>query len=131
MKGRMLFVIAAILLSGTAAYAHHSFAATYNQAKEIKLEGKLVQFLFRNPHAFVQIEAPDENGTMQRWSVEWSGAGQLSEQGVRRDTLRIGDVVTITGNPGRNPADHRLRMNTIRRKSDGFGWGTRPGEVVD
>jgi hypothetical protein len=131
MKVRLVLMIAATLLFAIAASAHHSIAGTYDQGREVKVEGKLVQFLFRNPHAFVHIEAPDENGVTQRWAVEWGGAAQLSGQGVKRDTLKIGDIVTITGNPGRNPADHRLKMNTLKRKSDGFGWGTRPGEVVD
>jgi uncharacterized protein DUF6152 len=132
MKRRLLVVlIAAAFVSGAQAYAHHSFAATYFEDKTAKIEGKLVQFLFRNPHSFVHVEAPDENGQMVRWAVEWGGAGQLGGQGVTRETLKAGDVVTITGNPGRNPADHRLRMVSLRRKSDGFGWGTKPGEVVD
>ena len=131
MKSKMLLVLSGLFVFGITAHAHHSIGATYDQSKEIKLEGKLVQFLFRNPHAFVHIEAPDPEGKIQRWSVEWGGAAQLSGQGVSRDTFKVGDVVTITGNPGRNPADHRLKMNTLRRKSDGFGWGTRPGEVVD
>ena len=40
--------------------AHHSFGATYEINKEMKLEGKLVQFVYRNPHSFVHIEAPDD-----------------------------------------------------------------------
>lgn len=131
MKMRLFLMLAAIMVLGLGAQAHHSIAGTYDQTKEVKLEGKLVQFLYRNPHAFVTIEAPDENGMMQRWAVEWGGANQLAGQGVKRDTLKVGDVVTITGNPGRKAQDHRLKMNTLRRHSDGFGWGTRPGEVVD
>ena len=131
MKIRIVLLLTAIFVLGAAAYAHHSIAGTYDQTRDVKLEGKLVQFLYRNPHAFVHIEAPDENGTMQRWAVEWGGANQLAGQGVKRDTLKVGDEVTITGNPGRKAEDHRLKMNTLRRKSDGFGWGTRPGEVVD
>ena len=75
--------------------------------------------------------APDDAGQEQRWAVEWGGAGQLGGQGVTRETLKPGDVVVITGNPGRNPADHRIRMVTLRRPSDGFGWGTQPGQTVD
>lgn len=127
----LVLVIAGAFLFGMAAYAHHSFAATYDVTKEIKIEGKLVQFLFRNPHSFVHIEAPDENGNVQRWSVEWGGAGQLGGQGVSRTTLKVGDVVIVTGSPSRAPGERRVRMNTLRRTSDGFGWGTRPGEVVD
>ena len=71
MKYRVLLVvIIAALLCGTAAYAHHSFGATYNSKAEIKIEGKLVQFVFRNPHSFVHVEAPDQSGVVQRWAVE-------------------------------------------------------------
>jgi hypothetical protein len=131
MKRLLVVLIAVAFVSGAQAYAHHSFAATYFEDKTAKIEGKLVQFLFRNPHSFVHVEAPDESGQMVRWAVEWGGAGQLGGQGVTRETLKAGDVVTITGNPGRNPADHRLRMVSLRRKSEGFGWGGKPGEVVD
>jgi hypothetical protein len=124
-------LIAVVLLSGTVAYAHHSFGATYNSNAEIALEGKLVQFIFRNPHSFVHIEAPDANGKLQRWSVEWSGAGALANQGVERQTLRVGDEVVITGRPSRTPGEYRVQMRTLHRPLDGFGWGNRPGEVID
>src|SRR5437016_6380979 len=131
-KGKMLVLaLAGALLFGITAYAHHSFAGTYDLSQQIKVEGKLVQFLFRNPHSFVHIEAPDANGQMQRWAVEWGGAGQLGAQGVTAQTFHPGDIVTISGNPGRNPEDHRIRMVSLRRKSDGVGWGQRPGETVN
>lgn len=130
--GKLLVVLTATLMvGGMTARAHHSFASTYDESKTVKVEGKLIQFLFRNPHSFVHVMAPDENGQIHRWAVEWGGAGQLGGQGVTRDTLKVGDVVVITGNPGRNPADHRVRMVTLRRTSDGFGWGARPGETFD
>ena len=125
-----LLVVAAFVFGATA-YAHHSVAATYVGEKTISVEGTLVQFMFRNPHSFVTIEGKDENGKMQRWGVEWGGAGQLGGQGVKRDTLRAGDHVIITGNPGRDPAEHRIRMLTVKRPSDGFGWGGRPTETFD
>jgi hypothetical protein len=108
------------LLSGIAVSAHHSFAATYVVDKEVKIEGDLVQFMFRNPHSFVHVMAPDENGQVQRFAVEWAAAGQLT--GVTRDTLKYGDHVIITGNPGRTAEDHRLRMRSIFRPKDGFKW---------
>ena len=47
------------------AYAHHSFAATYFEDKTVTVDGKLVQFMFRNPHSFVHVEAPDEKGMVR------------------------------------------------------------------
>jgi uncharacterized protein DUF6152 len=124
-------VLAIGLLAASQARAHHSFAATYFEDKTMQVEGKLVQFQFRNPHSFIQLEVKDDKGQVVRWSVEWGGAGQLGSQGITNETLKYGDVVTIIGNPGRIPEDHRIRMLSLRRKSDNFGWGQRPGEVVN
>jgi hypothetical protein len=126
-----VFALAGILLFTAAAFAHHSIGAAYDLSKDSRIEGKLVQFNFRNPHSFVTIDATDAAGKVQRWVVEWGGAGALGGQGITRNTLKVGDEVIITGNPSRTAGLSRLKMNTLHRKSDGFGWGTRPGEVVD
>lgn len=131
LKLALLLVAAGAFLAGSRAYAHHSLSATYYADKEVKLDGKIVEFLFRNPHSFLQIEAPDENGMMQRWSLEWRSSGQLGQQGIKRNTLKIGDEVVITMNPSRTPADHRGALKTLHRKSDGFGWGDKPGDTID
>ena len=125
---RMLFLGAAASCVGMILYAaplsaHHSFAATYFEDKTETVEGELVQFLFRNPHSFVHVEGKDAQGHPVRYAVEWGAGLQLNRQGVTRETLKPGDHVVITGNPGRNPEDHRLRMRTIARPSDGWKWG--------
>ena len=119
---RLMLAAAVAFVAAIPAHAHHSFAATYFEDKVQKVEGNLVQFLYRNPHSFVHVEGPDENGAAQRWAVEWGAGLQLNQQGVMRDTLRVGDHVVIEGNPGRNPQDHRLRMRSILRPSDGWKW---------
>ena len=119
-RTRLISLLAGVLVSGATMYAHHSFAATYVTEKEVKIEGDLITFMFRNPHSFVHVMAPDEKGQMQRWAIEWAAAGQLN--GIARDTLKVGDHVVVTGNPGRTEADHRLRMRSILRPKDGFKW---------
>jgi hypothetical protein len=113
-------VAAGALCCAASAYAHHSFAATYIVDKEIKIEGNMVSFMYRNPHSFVHVEAPDDKGQVHRWAIEWAAAGQLT--GITRDTLKAGDHVIITGNPGRTAEDHRIRMRSIFRPKDGFKW---------
>ena len=130
---RKSFMILAtgLLLSAIAAFAHHSLGATYDGNKTVQLDGKILQLLLRNPHSFLQVEAPDDKGVMQRWSLEWRSAGSLGQQNIKRDSLKAGEEVVVTMNPSRTPADHRGALVTLHRKSDGFGWGTRPGEVVE
>lgn len=118
------------LIFAMAAQAHHSFTATYDESQEIRIEGTLVAFHFRNPHASVDVLAENEDGEMVRWGVEWGGAGQLASQGVTRESLKAGDYVVITGSPSRNAELHRMRMQSLRRPSDGFGWGFE-GEDFD
>jgi hypothetical protein len=130
MRRILLIVAAAVMATTTAALAHHSYGATYDMNKEIKLEGKIVQFVYRNPHSFVTVQAPDTSGAPQRWAVEWSGTGQLGGQGVTRETLRAGDEIVITGRPSRVTGEFRALMVTLKRPSDGFSWGSR-GEAVD
>ncbi len=131
MTRKVLFVLAGVLVLGMTAYAHHSFNAVYDVSREVTIEGKLVQFLFRNPHSWVHVEVMTPGGEMQRWAVEWGGSGQLAGQGVTRTTLKVGDNVVISGDPSRTTGDYKLKMNSLRRTSDGFGWGQRAGETFD
>jgi len=125
MKKLLFAGLGAAMVLGAAApaLAHHSFAATYFEDKTERIEGDLVQFLFRNPHSFVHVEGKDAQGNTVRYAVEWGAGLQLNQQGVTRETLKPGDHVIIVGNPGRNPEDHRLRMKSIQRPSDGWHWG--------
>lgn len=126
----------AFLLLGTALPAatvlgHHSFQASYDMESLIEIKGTLMQLNFRNPHSSVMVIAPDADGNMQRWGVEWGGASVLMRQGLTRDSFKPGDEVVITGQPGREAGDYRMRMQTIIRTSDGFGWGNNEGEVFN
>ncbi len=123
MKLRILLALAAaMLLYCGQAYAHHSFAATYFVDQVVTVKGTVTEFLFRNPHSFLKVQAPDEKGEMQNWAVEWAGGAQLAQANVAKDTLKPGDQVIVSGNPGRTASEHRIRLKSISRSSDGFKW---------
>ena len=126
-----VFTAAGLLFTSTPAVAHHSFGSTYDVQKEIELAGKVVQVSLRSPHSFFYIEAKDENGQVQRWAIEGAGAAQFAQQGVTRDSFKIGDLVQVIGNPARSKESYRARLVKITRPSDGKSWGSRAGEVVD
>jgi len=117
-----LVTLTAVMLGGGMAFAHHSATATYIQGKTVKIEGTLKELIWRNPHSFIKVEAPDDKGEMQIWVIEGAAPGQLAEQGLTTSRLRPGDHVIVTGQPGRIAEDHRLLLETVERPSDGFKW---------
>lgn len=103
-------------------FAHHSAAATYLVGKSVRIEGTLKEFLWRNPHSFMRVEAPDDKGQPFIWVIEGAAPQQFTESGLSQSTLRPGDRVIVTGIPGRIADDHRMLLHTIERPADGFKW---------
>jgi hypothetical protein len=122
-KALLLSATVVWLAAGTGqAVAHHSFPATYLVDQQVTIQGTVVQFLFRNPHSFVHVLAPDKDGKMITWAVEWGAGGTLAGDNVKSDTLKPGDKVIVIGNPARDTGSHRLRMRSIERPIDGWKW---------
>ena len=119
-------MFAAFLIFGITALAHHSFAGSYIEDKTVTIEGKVVQFDIRNPHSFINIEVI-KDGKASRWGGEWGGVTQLSEGGVNKFTLKVGDRVIIDGAPSRDSEEHKVLIRTVTRPAVGntpeFKWG--------
>ena len=126
MRSKLLILALVVAsISGGALYAHHSFAGTYIEDQTVKLEGTVSEYNIRNPHSFISIEITDKDGTKTRWGCEWGGVTQLSQGGMTRFTLKIGDKIVIDGAPARDPADHKVLVRKVVRPSDGFTWQGR------
>jgi hypothetical protein len=102
--------------------AHHSFAADYFEEEKISVEGDVIAFELKNPHAWLYLAVPDENGTPQQFAAEWSNPARLKQAGFTAESFKPGDHLIITGSPGRNPAERRIHLRTLRRPSDGWKW---------
>ena len=109
----------AIALSATVvpAAAHHSFAM-FDQKKVMTLEGTVHEFQWKNPHAFIELDVVTGRRT-QRWAIELNSPNNLTRQGWRRTSLRVGDKITVriaplrTGHPGGLFLDLRKVDGTI------------------
>jgi hypothetical protein len=122
--GRKPLLFLGILLAAAPVFAHHSFAGSYFEDQNARIEGTLVEFDYRSPHSFVIVDAADpKTGEAVRWAVEWRSGARLGREGVTKETLKPGDHVIVLGHPGRNPEEHRLHMAGIRRTSDGWKYG--------
>ena len=77
--------------------AHHSFEAEYDSAKVITIGGTVTKIDWINPHAFVVVDSKDAGGIVHSFRVEMGPPYALVRGGWKRDTLKIGDRVTIEG----------------------------------
>lgn len=85
------------LLAPTLVTAHHSFAAEYDRNRRIKLTGTVTKFDFSNPHSWIYLDVKGDDGAVVSWAFETASAGVLYRRGLRKDTVKPGMVVTITG----------------------------------
>ena len=95
-----VWMVAAALCAGSmAADAHHSFATEFDRDKPIELTGTVTDVEWTNPHARFYIDAPDpdRNGEIVNWNFELASPNNLMRQGWRRDSLKVGDTITVSG----------------------------------
>jgi DNA/RNA endonuclease YhcR with UshA esterase domain len=86
-----------MLLTVTQALAHHSFDAEYDSKKPVTVTGYVTKLDWVNPHAFVFIDSRDESGTVRNFKIEMGPPYALVRGGWKRDTIKIGDKVTVEG----------------------------------
>lgn len=122
MRRISLSIAIGALVAVVPASAHHSFATYYVEDQSITLEGVVQEFQYRSPHAILVFTAPDSNGRTQTFAAEWSNPRRLSTQGITAATLKPGDVVVVTGSPGRTASEYKVHLKGIRRPADGWTW---------
>jgi hypothetical protein len=118
-----------LLLAGSMpAYSHHSFAGAYFESDSVTIDGDVVEFVYRAPHAWLYVMAADPQGRPQRYGAEWASPSRLERDGVAKDTFQAGDQVSITGSPGRNDRERAIHLKKVTRHSRGkWSWEGRQG----
>src|SRR5262245_51334917 len=118
---------AGLLLAGRATFAHHSFAAEFDAGKPITLQGIVTKVDWGNPHVWFYINVKDDaTGQMTNWGAEMGAPHQLQRRGWRRESLKIGEEVTVKGSLARN-GSKRMNASSVILTST----GGRPGETLD
>lgn len=92
----------AILLTAASAAAHHSFAAEFDRNLPITVTGTVTKVEWMNPHARFYVDAKDEAGNTVNWDFELASPNGLMRRGWTRNSMKIGDVVIVTGSRAKN-----------------------------
>ena len=123
MTRTLMTMVVGTVMAAIPVYTHHSFAAFYNESQSISLQGTIHEFQYKAPHAIVVFHVSDSLGRQQKYEAEWGNPSRLKRQGITTSTLRPGDMVVVTGSPGRNASENKVHLKGIRRMSDGWTWG--------
>jgi Family of unknown function (DUF6152) len=98
-------VMTAWLIASQPMLAHHSFGAEFDLDKPITLHGTAVKWEMINPHGYITLDVKNDDGTVTRWSVEMGAPSSLYRNGWRKDSVKPGDELTISGYRARDGSD--------------------------
>ena len=127
--GKTLTIALAVFLMPAAVVAHHNAASHYLIDQTITVKGVVTEFRLINPHARIYFEVKAEDGAAQSWLGEGNASSLHKRRGWKNDTLKPGDVITISGAPARdggNKIDWQLIV--LEDGTELFGGNTKAGE---
>ena len=89
---------ALMLASASAAFGHHSFAM-FDQSRKVTIEGTVAEVQWTNPHVWVEVDVPGDDGESVRWGIELTSVVHLTRLGMTMNTFRVGDEIEFTVSP--------------------------------
>ena len=98
---KVIFAAIAGALTAVPALAHHSFSM-FDQRKLTKIDGTVKEYEYISPHAWLHLAVPTADGKSVEWAFEMGGVGQLNRDGWNRDTVKVGDKVSVEFHPLRD-----------------------------
>lgn len=93
-----LILIGGLLLAAAApAWAHHGFAAEFDQTRPLKLKGTVTKWEVTNPHSWIHIDVKGDDGKVVSWMIEGGSPNNLYRLGLTKDSLPIGSEIVVDG----------------------------------
>lgn len=126
-NGALVFLSAVLALAfATPLAAHHSFAAQYDREQPITLTGAVTKIEWNNPHAYFYIDVLNEKtGKVENWAWEMGAPAVIQRSGWRRNSMTIGDLVTVEGWRARNGDFHgNARTVILANTGEELGAGS-------
>src|SRR5262245_4925305 len=97
MGTRRLFMGLVFALAALPSFAHHSFGSEFDAKKQLSLTGTVTKLEWTNPHIWFFIDVKDASGRVANWALEMGSPNALLRAGWTRSSLKVGDVVQVSG----------------------------------
>lgn len=111
------------------AVAHHSFAAEYDSKKPVSIKGVVTKVDWTNPHVYFYIDVEDEHGKVTNWGMEMGPPNGLQRSGWTRNTMKIGDEVTVEGTLAKD-GSHQANARSVVMTNTGKKLGAASSEAL-
>jgi hypothetical protein len=102
-KVSVMILGAGLLLASTVPlWAHHSFAAEFDEKQPVTLRGTLTKMEWVNPHGWLHIDVKSPDGKVVSWAIEAGGPNALLRRGLRKTDFPPGVEVIVEGYRAKN-----------------------------
>jgi Family of unknown function (DUF6152) len=102
-RGMSVILLAGLLGASAASWAHHGNSA-YDEEHWITLSGTVTEFIWANPHCQIFLDVKDDKGAVANWAIESQSPGILRRNNWTRNSVKVGDQISITLAPAKNGA---------------------------
>jgi hypothetical protein len=124
----VLVASAGVLLTAAPIWAHHAFAAEFDEKRPIKLQGRVTKWELVNPHSWIHLDVKNADGTITQWMVEGGSPNSLFRNGFDKTSLPEGTEILVEGYQAKDGANRAVGANL--KFTDGrrlFMGGSAPG----
>ena len=130
MRTRFIALIAVLALLSAAApvWAHHAFAAEFDQTKPIKVRGSVVKWELTNPHSWIHIDVKGPDGKAVTWMIEGASPNNLYRLGLTKESLPAGSVITVEGYQAKDGSTRAVGRNITFANGKKFFLGLMEAE---
>ncbi len=130
MRTKLMVVVAAVglVLATVPVWAHHAFAAEFDQNKPIKVQGSVTKWELTNPHSWIHIDVKDAEGKVVTWMIEGASPNNLYRLGLTKESLPAGTEITAEGYQAKDGSTRAVGRNITFANGKKFFLGLTEAE---